>query len=61
MVKIFLQNLKDMISSSQFLTRYAGEVFDMGMLSKHVDVVFKVQNALRIRSSQAPIFEFLFV
>ena len=41
-IKISLQNLKDMISSSQFLTLYAGIAFDMGMLPKHVGVVFKL-------------------
>ena len=42
MVKISLQNLKYTISSSQFLTVYAGKVFDMRMLPKYVGMVFKL-------------------
>ena len=42
LARLSLQNLKDTISSSQFLTLYTGKVFDMGMLPKHVDVAFEL-------------------
>ena len=54
MVKISLQNLKDMIDSSQLLTLYTGKVFDMEHLPKHVGVL-----CIGLMQKYSPIF-FLF-